>query len=112
MFEQFKSHAEETSEKSTVTVRCRLNIGQIKEILQYAHVNENQSDFEIANFFTTKWGREIPWIVITVNRAKKDVFAKMPIVYNNLIYYNNYIQYELPVENLEAGEPHQNLAQI
>ena len=112
MFEQFKSHVEKTPEKRTVTVRCRLNIGQIKEILQYAHVNNNQSDIEIAKFFTTKWGREIPWIVISINRAKKDIFAKMPIVYNNLTYYNNYIQYEVPVEILEADEANQTLAKI
>ena len=112
MLEKFKSHAENTSEKRTGTVRCHLYIGQIKEILQYAHVNKNQSDVEIANFFTTKWGIEIPWIVITINRAKKDVFAKMPIVYNNLTYYNNYVQYEVPVEKLEADEAHQNLAKI
>lgn len=50
MLEKFKSHAEKTSEKRTGTVRCHLYIGQIKEILQYAYVNKNQSDVEIANF--------------------------------------------------------------
>ena len=112
MLEQCKSHAENTSQKTTGTVRCHLYIGQIKEILQYAHVNKNQSDVEIANFFTTKWGKEIPWIVMTINRAKKDVLGKMPIVYNNLTYYNNYVQYAVPVGKLEADDAHRNLAKI
>ena len=49
---------------------------------------------------------------MTINRAKKDVLGKMPIVYNNLTYYNNYVQYAVPVGKLEADDAHRNLAKI
>ena len=109
MLNLFKSQEKNQKRRSkcggTFRFRCPLKIGQIREILQYAHENPDKSNAEIANFFSKKFGLDIHRLVVEQNLSKREVFAEMSSpVYTNLHYYNNGYHYYLPIKDLTAKE--------
>ena len=109
MLNLFKSQEKIQKRRSeyggTYRFRCPLKIGQIREILQYAHENPHRSNAEIANFFSKRFGLDIHRLVVEKNLSKRDVFAAMSSpIYTNLHYYNNGYHYYLPIMDLTADE--------